>query len=92
MNSKIQVVSLTEHEFWRREFQAEVSTKDENYLARLRDLICSGVKPVIQVGPSRQEANPNRPALAEARVTGARHSARRHFLQNSCIIVVAKSI
>ena len=56
MNSKIQVVSLTEHEFWRREFQAEVSTKDENYLARLRDLICSGVKPVIQVGPSRQEA------------------------------------
>ena len=56
MNSKIQVVSLTEHEFWRREFQAEVSTKDENYLARLRDLISSGVEPVIQVGPNKQEA------------------------------------
>lgn len=47
---------MAEHEFWRREFQAEVSIKDENYLARLRDLIRSGVKPVIQVGPSRQEA------------------------------------
>lgn len=47
---------MTEHEIWRREFQAEVSTKDENYLARLRDLISSGVKPVIQVGPNKQEA------------------------------------
>ena len=56
MTFKIQVVSLTEHEFWRREFQAEVSTKDENYLARLRDLISSGVEPVIQVGPNKQEA------------------------------------
>ena len=56
MTSKIQVVSLTEHEFWRREFQAEVSIKDENYLTRVRDLISSGVKPVIQVGPSTQEA------------------------------------
>ena len=56
MTFKIQVVSLTEHEFWRREFQAEVSTKDENYLARLRDLISSGVKLVIQVGPNKQEA------------------------------------
>ena len=56
MASKIQVISLTEHEFWRREFQAEVSTKGENYLARVRDLISSGVKPVIQVGPTKQEA------------------------------------
>ena len=56
MASKIQVISLTEHEFWRREFQAEVSTKGENYLARVRELISSGVKPVIQVGPNRQEA------------------------------------
>lgn len=56
MASKIQVISLTEHEFWRREFQAEVSIKDENYLARARELIRTGVKPVIQVGPSRQEA------------------------------------
>jgi hypothetical protein len=54
--SKIQVISLTEHEFWRREFRAEVSIKDENYLERLRDFICSGVMPVIQVGPSTQEA------------------------------------
>ena len=56
MASKIYVVSSSEHEFWRREFQAEVLIKDEDYLARLKDLIRSGVKPVIQVGPSRQEA------------------------------------
>ena len=56
MALKIQVISLTEHEIWRREFQAEVSTKDENYLARVRDLISSGVKPVIQVGPNKREA------------------------------------
>ena len=55
MASKIQVISLTEHEFWRREFHAEVSTKDEKYLTRVRDLITSGVKPVIQVGPNKQE-------------------------------------
>ena len=56
MASKLQVISLTEHEFWRREFQAEVSKKDENYLIRVKNLISSGVVPVIQVGPSRQEA------------------------------------
>jgi hypothetical protein len=54
--SKLQVISLTEHEFWRREFKAEVLKKDENYLIRAKNLISSGVVPVIQVGPSRQEA------------------------------------
>ena len=48
---------MTEHEFWRREFQAEVSKKDENYLIRVKDLISSGVVPVIQVGPSNREAS-----------------------------------
>jgi hypothetical protein len=56
MISHVNVVSLSEHEFWKREFQAEVSMKDENYLARVRDLISSGVMPVIQVGPTAWEA------------------------------------
>ena len=56
MAPKIQVISLTEHEFWRREFQAEVTSKDENYLIRVKYLIRSGVIPVIQVGPSAREA------------------------------------
>ena len=55
MDSKIHTISLTEHEFWRREFQAEVSKKDENYLKRVRDLVGTGVIPVIQVGPSVKE-------------------------------------
>jgi hypothetical protein len=52
---KFHVISLTEHEFWRREFWAEVSAKDENYLVRVGDLISSGIMPVIQIGPSEQE-------------------------------------
>ena len=56
MGFPIHVFSLTEHDFWRREFQAEVTIKDENYLAKLRDLIHYGVRPVIQVGPNKQEA------------------------------------
>ena len=56
MGFPIHVFSLTEHEFWKREFKAEVSVKDENYLARIRDLIRCGVRPVIQVGPNKQEA------------------------------------
>ena len=55
MDSKIHTISLSEHEFWRREFQAEVSKKDENYLKRVRDLVGTGVIPVIQVGPSVKE-------------------------------------
>ena len=56
MTSKIQVISLTEHEFWKREFQSDVSTKNENYLDKARELIASGEKPVIQIGPTKQEA------------------------------------
>ena len=56
MGFPIHVFSLTEHEFWRREFQAEVIIKDENCLERMQDLIRCGVRPVIQVGPNRQEA------------------------------------
>lgn len=55
MAAKIHVISLTEHEFWRREYRAEVSAKDQTYLVIVRDLISSGVKPVIQIGPSAQE-------------------------------------
>jgi hypothetical protein len=51
----VQVFSLTEHEFWKREFQADVSTKNENYLDKAKALVASGVKPVIQIGPSEQE-------------------------------------
>jgi hypothetical protein len=53
--TKIHVIALTEHEFWKREFQADVSTKSENYLDKAKELIASGVKPVIQIGPSKQE-------------------------------------
>lgn len=56
MTSKIQVISLTEHEFWRREFQSDVSMKNENYLDKAMELIASGEKPVIQIGPTKQEA------------------------------------
>jgi len=52
---KIQVIAITEHEFWKREFQAIVSAKSENYLDKSKELIASGVKPVIQIGPSEQE-------------------------------------
>ncbi len=55
MDTKIHVIALTEHEFWKREFQADVSTKSENYLDKATELIASGVKPVIQIGPSKQE-------------------------------------
>ena len=55
MTSKIEVISLTEHEFWGREFEAKVSKKNGNYLETLNKLIDSGVKPVIQVGPSVKE-------------------------------------
>lgn len=55
MTSKIHVISLTEHEFWKREFLSDVSTKNKNYLDKARELITSGVKPVIQIGPSAQE-------------------------------------
>ena len=47
---------MTEQEFWRREFQSDVSTKNENYLDKARELIASGEKPVIQIGPTKQEA------------------------------------
>jgi hypothetical protein len=53
--TKIHVISLTEHEFWKREFQSDVSVKNENYMEKAKELISSGVKPVIQIGPSEQE-------------------------------------
>ena len=53
--SKIQVISLTEHEFWGREFGADISKKYDNYLAKAKDLVNSGIKPVIQIGPTIQE-------------------------------------
>jgi hypothetical protein len=53
--TKIHVIALTEHEFWKREFQADVSTKSENYLEKAKELITSGVKPIIQIGPSEQQ-------------------------------------
>ena len=55
MTSKIQVISLTEHEFWRREFGAAVYRKDSNYLDRLKACVNSGLIPVVQIGPSKQE-------------------------------------
>ncbi len=55
MATKIHVISLTEHEFWKREFHSDVSVKNENYLEKAKELISSGVKPVIQIGPSKQE-------------------------------------
>ena len=55
MTSKIQVISLTEHEFWRREFGAVVYRKDSNYLDRLKAYVDSGEIPVVQIGPSKQE-------------------------------------
>jgi len=51
----VHVIALSENEFWKREFQADVSPKNENYLDKAKELIASGVKPVIQVGPSRQD-------------------------------------
>lgn len=56
MAPKIQVISLTEHEFWRREFGATVYRKDSNYLDRLKACVNSGLIPVVQIGPSKQEA------------------------------------
>jgi len=53
--AKIHVISLTEHDFWKREFQADVSKKHENYLQKARELVSSGVRPVIQIGPTEQE-------------------------------------
>ncbi len=55
MATKIHVIALSEHEFWKREFQAVVSVKNESYLNRAKELIGAGVKPVIQIGPSEQE-------------------------------------
>jgi hypothetical protein len=52
---KIQVISLTEHEFWRREFGATVYRKDSNYLGRLKTCVDSGAIPVVQIGPSIKE-------------------------------------
>jgi hypothetical protein len=49
------VIALTELEFWRREFQADVSMKSRNYLDNAKELIASGVRPIIQIGPSDQE-------------------------------------
>lgn len=57
MASRIHVISLVEHEFWRRELGATFYRKDANYLNRAKALITSGVKPVIQIGPSKQEAS-----------------------------------
>jgi len=56
LTTKVHVISFTEHDFWKREFQADVSTKSENYLDKATELIASGVKPVIQIGPSDREA------------------------------------
>jgi hypothetical protein len=53
--TKIHVISLTEHEFWRRELGATFHRKDANYLARLKSFIDSGLIPVVQIGPSKQE-------------------------------------
>jgi hypothetical protein len=53
--TKIHVIAITELEFWKLEFQAEVSTKNDNYLDKTRELIASGVRPIIQIGPSEQE-------------------------------------
>ena len=55
MATKIHVISLTELEFWKREFQAEISIKSENYLEKAKGLIATGVKPIIQIGPSEQQ-------------------------------------
>jgi hypothetical protein len=49
------VIALSELEFWRREFQADVSMKNRNYLDKTKELIASGVRPIIQIGPSEQE-------------------------------------
>jgi len=54
--TKIHAIALTEHEFWKREFQADVSTKSENYFEKAKGLIAAGVKPIIQIGPSDREA------------------------------------
>jgi len=49
------VIALSEYEFWKREFQADVSTKSENYLDKTKELIAAGARPIIQIGPSEQE-------------------------------------
>ncbi len=49
------MIALSELEFWRREFQADVSMKNRNYLDKTKELIASGVRPIIQIGPSEQE-------------------------------------
>jgi hypothetical protein len=54
--TKIHVIALTEHEFWKREFQADVSTKSEDYLDKTKELIAVGARPIIQIGPSGREA------------------------------------
>jgi hypothetical protein len=53
--AEIHVISLTEHEFWKREFQADTSKKYDNYLQKASELVNSGVRPVIQIGPTEQE-------------------------------------
>jgi hypothetical protein len=56
MIPQIRVISLAEHEYWQREFGADVYRKDSNYCDRLKAFVESGLIPVLQIGPSEQEA------------------------------------